>query len=54
MIYGKDTADLIGQVASTHPRGGWEAVVGMWFGISSYVGVRGWLKAKCPVDAVEK
>jgi len=49
MIYGKETADLIGQVTSSHPRGGWQAVVGMWFGISSYVGIRGWLKAKCPV-----
>ena len=50
----KEAAELAGNITSAYPRGGWQAVVGMWFGISSYVGVRGWLKAKCPVAAVEK
>jgi len=49
LILSKETAELIGNVSSAHPRGDWQAVVGMWVGISVYTGVRGWLKLKCPV-----
>ena len=42
----KEAADLLGTVSQAHPRGGWQAVVGMWFGISVYAIIRGVLKSK--------
>lgn len=50
----KEAAELAGNITSAYPRGGWQAVVGMWGGISLYVWVRGKLKGKCPIAEAEK
>ena len=48
IFLGKEAADLLSTIGQAHPRGDWQAVVGMWFGISVFTICRTYVKAKFP------
>lgn len=46
LFLNKELADLFSSINQAHPRGDWQAVVGMWAGISTFSICRTYIKLK--------